>query len=69
MFPEIFYDRISCLMTVSGRNAVPLTPCLRAAYGPLTFPLTLSFQEVRWGLHLTGLDLDYLLNFFTLERL
>ena len=69
MIQEIYQDRTSLLMNVSGINGLPLTPCLRAAYVPLTFPLTPSSQEGLWELNITGLDLDYLLNFFTLERL
>jgi len=69
MFQEIKPGRITRCVNVSGKAFLPLTPCLRAAYVPLTFPLTPSSQEGLWELNITGLDLDYLLNFFTLERL
>ena len=69
MFHEMKPGRISRCLNVNGRDRLPLTPCLRAAYVPLTFPLTSSSQEGLYRQKLKSLDLDYVLNFYTLERL
>jgi hypothetical protein len=37
----------------------PLTPCLPAAYAPISLPLTLSHQETREGPVITQNDVGY----------